>query len=130
MGSSANPGVNHLHPIIPEKLRPPTPHPSLLESNYSSPPLPPPHLPNSCRRRSLAAAKISFNVAFVCFSSAACHHHGYHIFTPSCRQSLLWAYQRYAVRPPTLLLSSASILCFSFPVIFFRVVFFGFYSIN
>ena len=52
-------------------------HRSLPESESSSPLLPPPCLMNYRRLRSLAASKISFNVAFICFSPTACRQNYY-----------------------------------------------------
>ena len=54
----------------------PSPHPSLSESGSSYPTYPSPHLLDSCQRRSLAATKISSNMALRCFSAAICCHHG------------------------------------------------------
>ena len=48
-----------------------TPETSLSESDSSSPPFPLPWLPDSCRRRSLAATKISSNAALRYFSDSA-----------------------------------------------------------
>ena len=60
------------------KTSPPS-HPSLSDSDSSSPPshpFSPLHLPDSCRCRSLNAAKISSNVALSYFSAVSCLPHG------------------------------------------------------
>ena len=91
-GSSAHPGLTFLLPSIPKKPHPPPPRPSLPEFDSSSPPSPPSRLPNSRRCCSLAAAKIYFNMAFSCCSSATCHQHSSRIPPPPLISCLLCSY--------------------------------------
>ena len=82
IGSSTHLGVPRLCPRIHKKPSPPLLSPSLLETDSPSPPSPPPFLSDSCRCRSLTAAKIFFNVAPSCCSVSSCRHHGSRNFPP------------------------------------------------
>ena len=81
-GSSAHSGVTCIHPTIPKNVLTPFHHPSLPETDFSSPPSPRPCLPDSRRRRSHDASEISFRVVFVYCSAAACCHHGLRSLPP------------------------------------------------
>ena len=61
----------------------PRPYPSLSLLLPFDPPSLSPHLPNSCRHRTLAADKISSTVTFTCLYSTACLYHGTWSFPPS-----------------------------------------------
>ena len=74
-GSSVHLGVPRLHLSIPKTRIPPFSHPSITETDSSSPLFPPPSLLDYCHRRSPTASEIFFNMASSCFFAASFRHH-------------------------------------------------------